>query len=109
MAAMSCPFCASGGQLRLDKKDRPYWSCLGCGSRVFLHTDVGFLGFALVSGMVGAMGRERWTGEIAKARGAMALPPAFAARAVGKASIPGVAQSAQSEAKNESLPAPIDR
>lgn len=82
MTMMACPFCASAGQVRLDRRSRPYWSCTGCATRVFMHTDVGFLGFSLISGMVGSLGKDRWAGELARARGVVNVPIAVAPEAV---------------------------
>ena len=31
----SCPYCLSTLDVYLDKKDRPYWTCLSCGTRTF--------------------------------------------------------------------------
>lgn len=46
----NCPFClASGcGALRNDRKGRPYFSCIGCGTRAFIHSDVALRSFLWV-------------------------------------------------------------
>ncbi len=31
----TCPYCFSILDVYLDKKDRPYWTCLPCGTRTF--------------------------------------------------------------------------
>ena len=31
----TCPYCLSTIDVYLDKKDRPYWTCLPCGTRTF--------------------------------------------------------------------------
>ena len=30
-----CPYCLSTLEVYLDKKQRPYWTCLPCGTRTF--------------------------------------------------------------------------
>jgi hypothetical protein len=79
MTPMTCPFCSQAGLLKLDRKSRPYWSCRGCAVRVFLHSDQSFLGFSLLAGMVGSLGRERWLGEISRARSSLQLPGSLVA------------------------------
>jgi hypothetical protein len=31
----TCPYCLSTIEVYLDKKNRPYWTCLPCGTRTF--------------------------------------------------------------------------
>lgn len=31
----TCPYCLSALDVHLDKKQRPYWTCLSCGTRTF--------------------------------------------------------------------------
>lgn len=37
-----CPFCLSqsGGNLKPDKKGRPYFSCMACGTRAFIRISL---------------------------------------------------------------------
>lgn len=43
----ACPFCLGigGGEMRLDKKQRPYFVCVTCGTRAFIHTEIAYRTF----------------------------------------------------------------
>jgi hypothetical protein len=88
MTPMTCPFCAAPGLLKLDRKSRPYWSCRGCAVRLFLHSDQSFLGFSLLAGMVASIGKDRWMGEISRARASLQLPGTLVAEAQERPAAP---------------------
>jgi len=45
-----CPFClgVSTGELKLDKKQKPYFTCAGCGTRAFIKSEHAYRVFSWV-------------------------------------------------------------
>ena len=66
----TCPYCLSTIDVYLDKKDRPYWTCLPCGTRTFA-TKIG-MDSLKDSGWIWTKTRplvalRKWLKQIAKA------------------------------------------
>ena len=57
---MTCPYCTTDGDLGIGDKNRPFWFCRKCVTWAFFDSGVAVAGFALLSGLVAAAGRDRW-------------------------------------------------
>jgi len=63
---MLCVFCGASTLLRRDKRQRPYLCCAFCGTRVFVHSDLGLIGLFSLLGVVQQISPEVWREAVSK-------------------------------------------
>jgi hypothetical protein len=47
-----CVGCGAEGEVRSDRRKRPYWRCIFCGITIFMPTEVSVIGFNLMQSII---------------------------------------------------------